>query len=691
MVYIKGRYIGHNVRIIEDMMTYTSEQKISGLLVLIDFQKAFDTVEWDFLFETLKSYNFGPTFRSWIQLLYNDISSCTINNGYFSNNFKLSRGIRQGCPISALLFILVAEVLSLRLKSDESAKGICIDGFTYKVIQLADDTTIFMKDLRSLKAAIQTFLDFEKVAGLKINLEKCEIIELGPIKLNRLSMYKELENIKVNRGPFKTLGIWFSRNKREGTNLNFEGRMQNIKTTLQIWRQRNLSWKGRVMIIKTLILSQVTHLLGMIFTPNSFLEELDKLIFNFLWNNKPPRIKRETIIATVKDGGLRMPDIYAFHIAQKVLGMKNLILEEGKCLNLFLATSGVQKHTLEYKLNCKYIKNFKGDQFHEQILQCWFNINSNTPEDINGVLNEYVFMNRYIIINNAPIYPEDYGIDQSLRSLRIVDIVDADHNFLSLEALKQKLNTNFLNIHSIINAIPKNWKLKLKPVQGSFRRITNASIWLNKVVVPLNKVTSNKIYWEIVNHKIKPATAKYTWCDLFPFLEHIDWKKIYRLVYIISSEPYLQTFQYKILNRTINCRYNLWRWNIIPDGKCLYCSEIDTIEHHFYYCFVSKQFWNEVLKWFQRKTNFTIALSVCEVLFGAINDCYGDSEIINALNFIILISKWFINTSRSLEKELLLSQFLSLVKEKLCILKMNQSLNNNLESFNKLYGRLEGN
>ena len=182
-----------------------------------------------------------------------------------------------------------------------------------------------MKDLRSLKAAIQTFLEFEKVAGLKINLEKCEIIELGPMKLNSLKNYQELENIKINRGPFKTLGIWFSRNSKESINLNFEGRMQNIKTTLQIWRQRNLSWKGRVMIIKTLILSQVTHLLGMIFTPNSFLEELDKLIFNFLWNNKPPRIKRETIIATVKDGGLRMPDIYAFHIAQKVLGMKNLI------------------------------------------------------------------------------------------------------------------------------------------------------------------------------------------------------------------------------------------------------------------------------------------------------------------------------------------------------------------------------
>ena len=72
-------------------------------------------------------------------------------------------GIRQGCPISALLFILVAEILSLRLKSNELARGINIDNYEYKVSQLADDTTIFMKDIESLTVAIKDFLDFERV------------------------------------------------------------------------------------------------------------------------------------------------------------------------------------------------------------------------------------------------------------------------------------------------------------------------------------------------------------------------------------------------------------------------------------------------------------------------------------------------------------------------------------------------
>ena len=81
----------------------------------------------------------------------------------------------------------------------------------------------------------------------------------------------------------------------------------------------------------------------MTFTPKSFLEKIDKLIFNFLWQNKPPRIKRETIIASIEDGGLRMPDIYAFHQAQKTVCLKNLIIEDGKSLNLFLISCNLKK------------------------------------------------------------------------------------------------------------------------------------------------------------------------------------------------------------------------------------------------------------------------------------------------------------------------------------------------------------
>ena len=110
-------------------------------------------------------------------------------------------------------------------------------------------TTIFMNDQNSLTAAIEMFLDFEKIAGLKINLEKCEIIELGPTNLDHATLSNKLANLRVNKECFKTLGIWFSKDQKESTALNYEERLQKINMLLQIWRQRSLSWKGRVMII----------------------------------------------------------------------------------------------------------------------------------------------------------------------------------------------------------------------------------------------------------------------------------------------------------------------------------------------------------------------------------------------------------------------------------------------------------
>ena len=92
----------------------------------------------------------GNNFCKWIKIFYHDISSCVGNNGHYSEYFKLSRSIRQGCPISALLFILVAEMLAIKIRNDDTIKGISINDTNYKVSMMADDTTLIIKDLDSL-------------------------------------------------------------------------------------------------------------------------------------------------------------------------------------------------------------------------------------------------------------------------------------------------------------------------------------------------------------------------------------------------------------------------------------------------------------------------------------------------------------------------------------------------------------
>ena len=145
--YIKGRFIGETIRTIDDIMFLTDKHKINGFITLIDFEKAFDSIEWTFLFKCLKAFNFGDSFLDWIKILYTDIKSCVTNNGYYSECFNLSRSIRQGCPISALLFILVAEILAISIRTNKNIHGLQFNtktNRTYTIVQLADDTCVIV-------------------------------------------------------------------------------------------------------------------------------------------------------------------------------------------------------------------------------------------------------------------------------------------------------------------------------------------------------------------------------------------------------------------------------------------------------------------------------------------------------------------------------------------------------------------
>ena len=124
--------------------------------------------------------------------------------------FTLSRGIRQGCPISALLFILVAEILTISIRTDINIQGITLDNTHFKIGQLADDTTLFLSDIESLRRAVVKFNSFGKLSGLKLNLETTEIVSLGGQEIISSQLMGVLRGIRVTNGPFKTLGVWLT-------------------------------------------------------------------------------------------------------------------------------------------------------------------------------------------------------------------------------------------------------------------------------------------------------------------------------------------------------------------------------------------------------------------------------------------------------------------------------------------------
>ena len=115
--FVKGRHLRENIRLISDVMEYTSIQNLPGILTSLDFRKAFDSIEWPFMMKTLDYFNFGNDIKHWIKIFYTNTENAVQNNGFITSWFQPSKGVRQGCPLSPYFLILSAEVLSKKGKS----------------------------------------------------------------------------------------------------------------------------------------------------------------------------------------------------------------------------------------------------------------------------------------------------------------------------------------------------------------------------------------------------------------------------------------------------------------------------------------------------------------------------------------------------------------------------------------------
>ena len=216
----------------------------------------------------------------------------------------------------------VAEVLALLIRNNVNIKGFIFKDTELKLCQLADDTTIFLQDNNSLVAVLKTFEEFYRYAGLKLNKSKTEAIILG--KSNSIIEEKNL-GIKWCKKPFKTLGIWFSLDSEEMVNLNLSTKLSKMQSLLNMWSSRCLSLKGKITLLKSLIMPHILHIASVIPLDHKILTQIENMFYNFLWNNKKHGISKKTIIQAIEKGGLKMVCISNMIQAAKIMWLKRLL------------------------------------------------------------------------------------------------------------------------------------------------------------------------------------------------------------------------------------------------------------------------------------------------------------------------------------------------------------------------------
>ena len=316
--FLKGRYIGTNIRLVLDMINYCNTNNINGSFILLDFEKAFDSLDRKFMDNVLLFFKFGYSFRRWVETFYSNACSCVINNGFHSDFFPVCRGVRQGCPLSPYIFILCTEILCLRIKQDASICGIYIDNNEIKISQYADDTILFTDGSKSSIDNVVTALhDFQSVSGLVINYDKSLLFPVG-VYVDHRPLHVNDRNFKISNGPIKYLGISFSHHEEDFFRLNYVPKLSRLKNILGVWSGRDLTPLGKITLIKTFALSQLVYLFTVLPNPpSSYITELNRILFNFIWNGKPDKIKRSVLINNINEGGLKM-----FHIESFIKSLK---------------------------------------------------------------------------------------------------------------------------------------------------------------------------------------------------------------------------------------------------------------------------------------------------------------------------------------------------------------------------------
>ena len=261
--FIKNRFITDHIIRYESIKYHHKLTNTNGYAAILDFEKAYDRVEIHYLIKVLQKFNFGNKFIQIIKTIYSQPRQQLLINGYLSKPFYSTRGVRQGDPLSPLLFILAIEPLACLLRKNNQL-GISIPNSNNQkdiTFLFADDTTVLSSSLQNLDKIIQLIEQYGKTSGAKLNIEKSVIIKLNPkdetsiipsnLQISNTKLLKENEFIQI-------LGITQSFNISKETQLQII--FEHFCSRLIQWQKFARTFEGRITIIKTMALSTLYYI-----------------------------------------------------------------------------------------------------------------------------------------------------------------------------------------------------------------------------------------------------------------------------------------------------------------------------------------------------------------------------------------------------------------------------------------------
>lgn len=670
--FIEGRFIGENTRLVYDMLQYTEDQNIPGLLLLIDFEKAFDSLSWSFINKVLKLFNFGPSIRNWITVLYNNSCSAVTQCGYLSEFFKLGRGCRQGDPISPYLFILCAEILSIRIRNNKNIKGIKIGNEEYKFSQYADDASAFLDGSRtSLEQTLQELETFADISGLKTNFDKTQVVWIGAKKYS-IDSIKTRWKLSWGTTEFRLLGITFNVDLSKILEINYNDKIIQMKASLKQWRRRFLTPLGKITVIKSLILPKITHLLMALPDPEpNILNSINEIFFEFIWNGRS-KIKKSVVVKQYCEGGLKMINLKAFAQALKATWLRRIFQKDSKWKSLLQQYVNIEKIIF---CGSEYInfalKNIKNN-FWKDVLKALLalQLQLNIDWDDNNIYQTPIFYNKNLTVGGKSFFYKSW-FEKGISYIR--DMIDDQGKFYKHNDFTQKttLNINFLQYQGVIDCIKRYMRSK----HVNLNHTMSGPIIPKVLFTILKQKKGSQNIYDILNENADEPTGKLRWNQIYT-LDENAWEYIFQAPFMITKCTKLRWFQTTINHRILTTNKLLFQMNLIDSPKCSFCGDSDeTIDHLFWKCSKTQAFIQELRRRFQ---DMFITLNLDEETFILGNFPKTTSVVIQ---FLMLVAKYYVSMNRTSKRHLNFLEYKINVQSIFLSHREIALKNNNLEAF----------
>lgn len=296
---IKGRKIQDNTLLINLLIQYMRNRGLDGFILSVDNSRAFCNLDRDFVFDVVERFGYSARTVRAIKLLYQENYAKVIINGFFSRDFEVNSGVRQGCPLSTILYVLAVEPLSVALMKARSIQGFRLpNNQEVRLVQHVDDLNMLVNNASSVLNSLKIILDFGKLSGCVLNRKKCFIMHIcdnNPAGfLGGIPVLRNESEFVLVRGERKLIyagesrkifGIYFGANILHYINENWKAVFKKCKDAVSLWEGERLSLIGKVLILNVKVMPKIFYLMQAVEPIQSWIAKFKTLFREFIWGN----------------------------------------------------------------------------------------------------------------------------------------------------------------------------------------------------------------------------------------------------------------------------------------------------------------------------------------------------------------------------------------------------------------------